>query len=88
MVDYSEVGPRHRILLLPSRLLFTNRQWLCKPGTLTRNAQTTMVPGVAGDAQVLLPSLPILAAHFLRVGIHGGKAKISSCRQEIPPEFS
>jgi len=47
-----------------------------------------MVPGVAGDAQVLLPSLPILAAHFLRVGIHGGKAKISSCRQEIPPEFS
>ena len=38
-------------LLLDSRLLFTNRPWLCEPGTLTMNGLTVQVPCIRTEWQ-------------------------------------
>ena len=43
MVGDSEVGRPFRGLLLASRLVFTNRQCLRTPGTLTLNGPTVLV---------------------------------------------
>ena len=70
-------GPR-----VHSRLLFTKRQWHCKPGTLTIKGITLDVSGVASHPDDLSRVPPSLTLPFLRAGNLARNWNISQPRRE------